>query len=71
MESSKKGRRYTLLEKDKEEKYFSKMIEVVGIKCRDNSENILSWEETVAKVVRFLPRQLIPATFSSRNFFFL
>ena len=47
---------------------FSKKLKIVGIKCRDKLGNMLLQEEKVDNVVRFLWRQLISVTFSSRDF---
>ena len=71
MESAKKGCCHTLPEKIRTKILFSKKLKVEEIKYCDKSENRFSREEKVVKVARFLLQQLIPATFSYRDFFFL
>ena len=58
-----------LLRKNERKKSFFSKVKVAGILCRDKSEKKLLQEEKVAKVTRFLLRQLILATFSSGDFF--
>ena len=47
------------------------MLIVVEIKYGNKSEKKLSREEKFLKVTRFVSRQLIHATFTSRNVFFI
>ena len=64
-------RHIDILEKNKQKHFFSKKLKVAGYKCCNKFENKLLWEGNITKVVRFLSRQLITATISSCDFFFL
>ena len=55
---------------EKKNKFFKKLI-VTEIKCRDKSESKLSLKEEVVKYARIPSWLLVPATFSSSDFFFL